>query len=105
MIPLLASPQVAVQEEIAQEISDTLRLKLTGEEQKRLSKRYTDNTEAYQLYLKGRYYFDQRTTDGIRRSTEYFQEAIKKDPKYVWHTPAWPTPTFQAIRRCHLEKT
>jgi hypothetical protein len=46
----------AVQEEIATEISDKLRLRLTGLEQKLLTRRYTENTEAYQLYLKGRYY-------------------------------------------------
>ncbi|MGH9252994.1 MAG: protein kinase domain-containing protein [Vicinamibacterales bacterium] len=74
---------LTLQEEIAKELSDTLRLRLTGEERERLSKRYTENTEAYQLYLKGRYYFDQRTGDGIRRSIELFQEAINRDPNYA----------------------
>jgi len=50
----------AVQAEIAKQISEKLRLKLTGEEQKRLTKHYTENTEAYQLYLKGRYYWNRR---------------------------------------------
>jgi len=74
---------LAVQEEIAKEISDTLRLKLSGEDQKWLAKRHPENTEAYRLYLRGRYYFDQRTADGIRRSIESFQEAITKDPNYA----------------------
>jgi len=74
---------LAVQEEIAKEISDTLRLKPSGEDQKRLARRYPENTEAYRLYLRGRYYFDQRTGDGIRRSIESFQEAITKDPNYA----------------------
>jgi hypothetical protein len=51
---------VTVQEEISMEISEKLRLRLNGEEQKRLSKPYTENTEAYQLYLKGRYHWNRR---------------------------------------------
>ena len=56
---------------------------MTAGDQQRLAKRYPENTEAYRLYLRGRYYFDQRTADGIRRSIESFQEAIKKDPTYA----------------------
>ena len=56
---------------------------MSGDEKKRLTRRYTDNAEAYQLYLKGRYYFDKRTTEGVRQSIGYFQEAIKKDPDYA----------------------
>ena len=71
-----------MQDEIAKEISGQLRVKLTGDEQRRLTKRYTENIEAFQLYLKGRYYFDRRTTEGTRQSIGYFEEAIKKDPEY-----------------------
>src|SRR5262249_50969730 len=60
-----------------------LRLKVTGEDQKRNAKRYPENSEAYRLYLRGRYYFDQRTADGMKRSIDSFQEAIKKDPNYA----------------------
>jgi eukaryotic-like serine/threonine-protein kinase len=74
---------LSLQEEIAKEITDTLQLKLTGEDEKRLTKRYTANSEAYQLYLRGRYYFDQRTTEGMKRAIDSFQEAINKDPHYA----------------------
>ncbi len=74
---------LAVQEEIAKEISDKLRLRLTGDEQQKLAKRPTTDTEAYQLYLKGRYYWNKRTEEGLKRGVEYFQQAIEKDPTYT----------------------
>ena len=74
---------LAVQDEIAGEISDKLRLRVTGAEMKRATKRYTDDAEAYQLYLKGRYYWNQGTVDGYKKSIEYLQQAIAKDPKYA----------------------
>ena len=73
----------AVQEEIAKEISEKLRLKLTPAERKRLTKRSTESTEAYQLYLKGRFFWNKRTEEGLRQSIEYFQQAIEKDPGYA----------------------
>ena len=73
----------AVQEEISKEISERLRLRLTGEEQKRLTKRYTENAEAYQLYLKGRYYWNKRTPQGFKRAIEHFDQALEKDPGYA----------------------
>jgi TolB-like protein/Flp pilus assembly protein TadD len=72
---------VAVQQEISKEISEKLRLRLTGEEQKRLTKPSTQNTEAYQLYLKGRYHWNKRTADGLKKGIEYFSKAIEKDPR------------------------
>ena len=72
-----------VQEEIASEISEKLRLKLTSQEKKRLGKRFTENTEAYRLYLKGRYHLDKRTTEGFNRAIDYFGQAIEKDPSYA----------------------
>jgi serine/threonine protein kinase/Tfp pilus assembly protein PilF len=74
---------LAVQSDISKEISEQLRLKLTGEEQKKITKQYTENTEAYQLYLKGRYYWNKRTEDGLKKGVEYFQQATQKDPKYA----------------------
>ncbi len=73
----------ALQEEISQEISEKLRLQLTGEERQRLVKRYTDNTAAYHLYLKGRYYVHKRTPDWIRKGVESFLQAIDLDPNYA----------------------
>jgi TolB-like protein/Tfp pilus assembly protein PilF len=74
---------LAMQAEIAKQISEKLRLKLTGEEQHRLTKVYTDNAEAYQLYLKGRYYWNRRTPESLNKSIEYFQQAADKDPNYA----------------------
>ncbi|MBI1791252.1 MAG: protein kinase [Acidobacteria bacterium] len=74
---------IPVQEEIAKEVSEKLRLRPTGEEQKRLTKRYTENPEAHQLYLKGRYYWNRRTTETLKRAAEYFQQSIDKDPTYA----------------------
>jgi len=72
-----------VQQEISQEISEKLRLRLTGEEREQLAKRYTENPEAYQAYLQGRYYFDTRTDAGVKKGVEYFEQAIKVDPGYA----------------------
>jgi len=72
-----------VQEEIPKEITNKLRLKLTGQDEKQLAKHTTTNSDAYQLYLKGRYYWNKRTDDGIRQSIEYFSQAIGKDPSYA----------------------
>ncbi len=74
---------LAVQEEISREISEKLRLRLTGEEKTRMAKRPTENIEAYQLYLKGRYYWNKRTEEGFRRAIVYFSEATEKDPNYA----------------------
>jgi TolB-like protein/Tfp pilus assembly protein PilF len=73
---------LAVQEEIAKQVSQKLRLRTTGEQQKRMAKRPTENTEAYQLYLKGRYYWNRRTAELVKKANEYFQQAIDKDPSY-----------------------
>ena len=57
-------------------------VKLSGEEQKLLSKHYTENTKAYQLYLTGRYFWNKRTADGLNKGIQYFQQAIAQDPNY-----------------------
>jgi serine/threonine protein kinase/Tfp pilus assembly protein PilF len=73
---------LAVQEDIAKQVSEKLRLRPTGEEQKRLAKRYTENAEAYQLYMKGRWYWNRRTAELLKKANEYFHQAIEKDPRY-----------------------
>ena len=73
---------LAVQEEITRELAEKLGVKPTVEQQKRLVKRSTENTEAYQLYLKGRYYWNRRTEQMLKRAVEYFQQAVEKDPGY-----------------------
>jgi TolB-like protein/Flp pilus assembly protein TadD len=74
---------LAVQDEISREIFEKLRGRLTGEEMARATRRYTDDAEAYQLYLKGRFYWNQGTVAGLKQSIEYLQQAINKDPKYA----------------------
>lgn len=73
----------ALQDEIAEEISQKLRVHVSGEDRQRLRKRYTDNIEAYHLYLKGRYYVGKRTPEWIRKGVEHFQQAIDLDPNYA----------------------
>jgi TolB-like protein/Tfp pilus assembly protein PilF len=74
---------LALQKEISREISDKLRLRSSGEQKERLTKHYTESTEAYQLYLKGRYHWNKWTPEGWQKSIEYFQQAIEKDPSYA----------------------
>ncbi|MGB7219590.1 MAG: protein kinase [Vicinamibacterales bacterium] len=74
---------LAVQDEIAGEIFDKLRLRLTGEDKARATKRYTENVEAYQLYLKGRFYWNQGTIGGFKKSIAFFEQAIAADPTYA----------------------
>jgi serine/threonine-protein kinase len=73
----------AIEEEIAREISEALRLRMTWEEQRRLGKRYTENDAAYQLYLRGRYCWNHRTSEMLQRAVGYFEQAIDKDPEYA----------------------
>jgi eukaryotic-like serine/threonine-protein kinase len=73
----------AIQDEISNEISGKLRLKLTRAEKKRLGKRQTEDAEAYRLYLKGRHHWNQWTEEGFYKAIEYFQQAVEKDPSYA----------------------
>jgi eukaryotic-like serine/threonine-protein kinase len=72
-----------VQDEISDEISGKLRLRLTRAEKKRLVKHHTENGEAYRLYLKGRHHWNRWTEDGFYKAIEYFQQAVEKDPLYA----------------------
>jgi serine/threonine-protein kinase len=72
-----------VQKEIAKNVSEKLRLKLTGADQTQLAKTYTESGEAYEAYLKGRYHWNKRTDEGFKQATMFFQEAIVKDPNYA----------------------
>lgn len=72
-----------VQEEIAKEIADKLRIKLTDQQKKRLTRRHAENTESYQLYLKGLYHWNKRTPEGLKKGIEHFNQAIGVDPSYA----------------------
>ncbi len=73
----------AIQDEISLAIVNRLKPKLLGEEKARLVKRYTDNLEAYNLYLKGRYHWNRRTPEGINKAIKYFHQVTEKDPGYA----------------------
>ena len=77
------SDVLALQQEISREISENLRLKLTGEEKKRLAGRDTNNAEAYQLYLLGRFHWSKFTEEGLRKSIDSFNQALAKDSNYA----------------------
>ena len=74
---------LSVQREIAREITNNLRPTLSGVEQSRMEKQYTANAEAYQLYLKGRFYWNKRTPADLQKAVPLFQQAIEKDSKYA----------------------
>jgi tetratricopeptide (TPR) repeat protein len=72
-----------VQDSISEQVAGALTLKLSGDERKSLSKHYTESSEAYQSYLKGRYYWNKMTAEGLRRSLDCFADAIERDPHYA----------------------
>jgi TolB-like protein len=74
---------VAVKQAIAQEVTAKLKLKLSNEEQRQLVKRDSTNAEAYQFYLRGRYFWNKRTSDGIKQAIEHFQQSIERDPNFA----------------------
>ncbi|HEV2094919.1 MAG TPA: FlgO family outer membrane protein, partial [Chthoniobacterales bacterium] len=73
----------AVESEIAKAVAEKLQAKLTGSEERAIAARPTDNTAAYQLYLKGRFFWNKRTGNDLKKSADYFQQAIATDPKYA----------------------
>ena len=73
----------ALQDSISERVAAALPLNLSGEEKARLSRHYTENTEAYQLYLKGRYFWNKQTEEGFRKGIDYFNQAIRDDPNYA----------------------
>lgn len=73
----------SLQGELAQDMASALRLQLSGEEKTRFGQGYTRNAEAYQLYLKGRYFWNKRTTEGMKKGLESFEQAIRLDPDYA----------------------
>ncbi|HEX3070320.1 MAG TPA: protein kinase [Thermoanaerobaculia bacterium] len=72
-----------LQDEMSREVAEKLRLKLTGAEKKRLRKRSTENTAAYQLYLRGRHQWNKRNEEALHKSIAFFREAIDADPSFA----------------------
>jgi eukaryotic-like serine/threonine-protein kinase len=77
------SEMTPIQQEIARDISEKLKLRVTGEQQKQLNRGATTNQQAYDFYLKGRYLWNQRTQKSLKESVSYFEQATKADPQYA----------------------
>src|ERR1700730_17049193 len=84
----------AVESDIAKSIADTLRAKLSSSAEHVLASRPTDNPEAHELYLKGRYFWNRRTGENLQKAADYFQQAIGKDPKYAL--------AYSGLADCHV---
>jgi TolB-like protein len=78
-----ASDILSLQQQIAGDIADELRSKLSGAEKQQVTKQGTQDREAYQLYVKGRYYWNKRTSADLKTAISYFNQAIDKDPGYA----------------------
>ena len=74
---------LSVQDEVSRKISQSLRVRLSGEDEERLARRYSKDAEAYQLYLKGRYFWNKRNEEGFRNGIEFFKRAEEKDPTFA----------------------
>jgi TolB-like protein/Tfp pilus assembly protein PilF len=84
----------AVESDIAKTIADTLQAKLSGSEKTAILKKPTENSEAHELYLKGRYFWNRRTAENLKKAADYFQQAIGKDPKYAL--------AYSGLADCHV---
>jgi adenylate cyclase len=73
----------AVRSEVAQQVAQTLKIRLLGQDKKRLDKKPTENIEAYNLYRQGRYYADKFSQDGFKKALGFYQHAIEKDPRFA----------------------
>jgi TolB-like protein/DNA-binding winged helix-turn-helix (wHTH) protein/Tfp pilus assembly protein PilF len=74
---------LALQDDLSREITERLRMRLTGDQKQRLAKRYTEDAEAYRFYLMGRYHWNKRSPEGAQKAVNYFLQAIDKDPGYA----------------------
>ena len=83
----------ALQQELSRDVADELRLRLSGDERRQLVKNYATNSEAYQLYLQGRYQWNKRTAEGLQQGIEYFTRAVERDPSYA--------PAYSGLADCY----
>jgi TolB-like protein/DNA-binding winged helix-turn-helix (wHTH) protein/Tfp pilus assembly protein PilF len=72
-----------VEDSISEQVAQALTLRLTRDERRLLTKHYTENSEAYQAYLKGRYHWNKRSEEGFRKALDYFEQSIDKDPNFA----------------------
>lgn len=77
------SDLMSMQRDIASQITSNLRLKLSAPDQSRMARHHTESPEAYQAFLKGRYYWNKRTSDSLQKSVESFNQALERDPSYA----------------------
>jgi TolB-like protein/Flp pilus assembly protein TadD len=84
----------SVESDIAKTIADTLQAKLTGSEKIAITTKPTENPEAHELYLRGRYFWNRRTAENLAKAADYFQQAIGKDPKYAL--------AYAGLADCHV---
>jgi serine/threonine-protein kinase len=84
----------AVEEELSRDVVTALKLRVSGETDRRLRKRYTENAAAYQLYLKGRHHWNRRTAEGIERAIFFFESAIDADAAYA--------PAYSGLADCYI---
>jgi adenylate cyclase len=73
----------AVRSEVAQQVADTLKVRLLGEDKRKIDKKPTENLEAYNLYRQGRFYADKLSEEGMTKAVPFFQQAIEKDPRFA----------------------
>jgi serine/threonine-protein kinase len=83
-----------IQDEISRAIVQALKLKLIGNQQQQLVRRYTDNVEAYQLYLKGRYHWNRRVPGSVGKAMEFFKQALDEDPNFA--------PAYAGLADCYI---
>jgi eukaryotic-like serine/threonine-protein kinase len=90
---------IDLQNNVAQDVTENLRFKLSGPQQQQLAKHQTDNVEAYELYLKGLYFWNKnrRTPDDFQKSIEYFQQAINLDPNFAL--------AYVGLANCYIQQT
>ena len=84
----------ALEEELSRDVLAALRMRVTGETDRRLKKRYTESANAYQLYLKGRHHWNRRTAEGIERAIFFFESAIDADAEYA--------PAYSGLADCYI---
>jgi len=74
---------VSLQNDVGRDVATKLKTRLSGTEEAKVTRKYTQNTEAYQLYLQGRFFANKRTPETIKKAIEFYQQAIDKDPNYA----------------------